>query len=208
VPRSRRALAVAIAAAALVTALDLGSKTWVESHLSRARLGAAPELCVADEDGVVRFQRIRHLPMVLIEDVFELEYAENCGAAFGLLRTAPAAARRVVFGLAAVVACGALFFLFVRGRGGPYFAAAVPLVAAGALGNLADRVRYGYVVDFLHVHWGVAFDYPTFNVADVTITVGVLCWIIDAVQGGRAPVAAPHASPPEPEHDREAQQAP
>lgn len=211
VPRTRRALAIAIGAAVLLTALDLGTKAWAEGRLSRPRLGAAPELCLADEDGFIPRQRLPQLPIVLIEDVFELEYTENCGAAFGILRHAPTPVRRVVFGFAAVVACGALFWMFARGKGGPYFALAVPFVAAGAVGNLVDRIRYGYVVDFIHAHWGDGFDYPTFNVADIAITIGVVCWIIDAIQGGKpapqpsSPVPAPSA--PEPDHDREAREA-
>lgn len=194
--RSPSALAVAIAVAAALTALDLGTKTWAEEHLSRPRLGEAPELCLADEDGFIRTQRIRQLPTVLIEGVFELEYAENCGGAFGILRQAPTILRRAVFGTAAILACGILFYWFRMGRGGRWFAAAVPLVAAGALGNLADRIRYGYVVDFIHVHYSESFDYPTFNVADIVITVGVIAWIIDAAQKSRAPASVPHTPEP------------
>ncbi len=189
VPRSRAVVVAAAVAALAMTALDLGTKTWAEENLSTERLGEAPALCVADEDGFIRTQRIRGRPQVFIEDVFELEYAENCGAAFGILRAAPWPLRIAVFGTAAIVACGALFFMLARGRGGAYFAVAVPFVATGALGNLVDRIRYGYVVDFIHVHYQDAFDYPTFNVADIAITIGVVCWLIDAIREGRAEAA-------------------
>jgi signal peptidase II len=209
VHRPRRTVWLAAAAALLLTGLDLGSKAWAEEALSRPRVGDAPAVCVASEDGFIPRQRLPRLPIVFVEDVFDLEYAENCGAAFGLLRQAPARVRQVVFGLAALLACGALFAMLARGRGGPYFVAAVPLVAAGAAGNLVDRVRYGYVVDFIHLHWGESFDYPTFNVADIAITVGVLCWILDAIQGGRPAAPVPSAPPaPEPEHDRDVSEAP
>jgi signal peptidase II len=100
----------------------------------------------------------------------------------------------VVFGIAAAVAVSALFFLFYQGRGGSLFAWSVPLVASGALGNLIDRVRYGYVVDFIHVHYEPwDFDYPTFNVADITITIGVILLVIDSFRAEPAPVEAPPA---------------
>jgi signal peptidase II len=62
----------------------------------------------------------------------------------------------------------------------------VPLIVSGALGNLFDRVRYGYVVDFIRFHWRGEWDYPTFNVADVGISVGVALLIIDGFLEGRA----------------------
>ncbi|MDW8247267.1 MAG: signal peptidase II, partial [Sandaracinaceae bacterium] len=114
----------------------------------------------------------------------------NCGAAFGLLRNAPEGLRKGVFGIAAVLAVGMLLYLFIQGRGGPLFAWSVPLVASGALGNLIDRIRYGYVVDFIHVFyepWN--FDYPTFNVADILITIGVILLMIDSFR------SEPQASP-------------
>lgn len=187
VPRSWRLVGYAILAVVLLTAFDLWTKTLAEEHLSRARQGSAPALCVPDERGYVGMQRLRAEPHVLVEGLLDLEYAENCGAAFGMMRNAPAAARGAVFGLAALVAVLALFFLFRTGRGGVWLAWGVPFVASGALGNLIDRIRYGYVVDFIHVHYRPwDFDYPTFNVADIAITVGVACLIIDAFRSERA----------------------
>jgi signal peptidase II len=177
--RSTRAIAACVLSAAALTALDLGTKTWAEGALSVERTGDRPEVCVADDDGYIRYQRARRPGIVVIEDVFELEYAENCGAAFGLLRSAPFAVRLGVFGPAALLATIVLFWLFVTGRGGRWFAWSVPFVVSGALGNLFDRIRYGYVVDFIHFHWRDAFDYPTFNVADITITIGVVMLLID-----------------------------
>jgi signal peptidase II len=190
-PRSMQALVLAILAAATLTALDIWTKTWAEDNLSHARHGDPPTLCEENDDGYIATQRLRGEPQVLIADVLDLEYAENCGAAFGLMRGAPAIARKVVFGIAATVAVSALFFLFFQGRGGPLFAWSVPLVASGALGNLLDRIRYGYVVDFIHVHYEPwDFDYPTFNVADITITIGVILLVLDSFRGEPAPADA------------------
>jgi signal peptidase II len=183
--RSNRALGFCVAGALALIAADLGTKHWAENALSAERAGERPAVCSADDDGYVRYQRARRPGIVVIEDFFELEYAENCGAAFGLLRNAPTHVRTVVFGIAAIAATLVLLWLFVQGRGGAWFAWSVPLVVAGALGNLFDRIRYGYVVDFIHWHWrdaevfGIPLDYPTFNVADIAITVGVILLLID-----------------------------
>ena len=88
-----------------------------------------------------------------------------------------------------------LLWLFATGRGGTWFAWSVPLVISGALGNLIDRMRYGYVVDFIHWHWKDSFDYPTFNVADITITIGVVLLLID---GFRNTDGEPVPAKPEP----------
>jgi signal peptidase II len=177
--RTSAAIGACIVATIALVALDLGTKTWAEGALSAERTGTRPEVCASDEDGYIRYQRARRPEIVVIEDVFELEYAENCGAAFGLLRNAPTQVRTAVFGVAAIAATIVLLWLFVQGRGGPFFAWSVPLVVSGALGNFIDRLRYGYVVDFIHWHWKDAFDYPTFNVADIAITIGVVLLLID-----------------------------
>lgn len=193
-PRPRRIVAAAALAAVALTAVDLGSKTWAEENLSDAREGDLPALCEEAPNGVIARQRLRRVPLVLVEDWLDLEYAENCGAAFGLLRGASAGVRIAIFGAAALAAVSALFWMLAQGRGGAYFAVAVPFVVSGALGNLADRMRYGYVVDFIHAHYRDVFDYPTFNVADIAITIGVVCWILDAFRDGRAPAVAPGAT--------------
>lgn len=171
-------------------AANLGSKTWAETDLSTERLGEPPPICEPDEFGRVTTQRVRTEPAVLVDGYLELRYAENCGAAFGLLRDAPPIARKVVFGLAAAAASVVLFVMFARGRGRTLFAASVPLIVSGALGNLIDRVRYGYVVDFIRFHLQDGWEWPTFNIADCGITVGVILLVLDGFQEGRAPAAA------------------
>jgi signal peptidase II len=196
--RTPRAIVICVAVATLLTAADLASKSWAEGALSHPRLGDPPEVCAMDDSGFVRYQRVPSDTISLVDDVFELEYAENCGAAFGLLRQAPTIVRRVVFGLAALAATAVLMWLFIQGRGGPYFAVSVPLVISGAIGNFFDRFLYGYVVDFIHFHyehpilWMDRFDYPTFNVADIAITIGVILLLID---GMRQDKPAPKSEP-------------
>ena len=69
-----------------------------------------------------------------------------------------------------------LGFLDVAGRWDP----SLLLVLGGAVGNVIDRIRLGYVVDFIHFHWDRAY-FPAFNVADSAITVGAACLLLDAL---------------------------
>jgi signal peptidase II len=181
VPRSRRALLIMLASLVAYTAADLASKEWALDNLSRARSGEPPPICQPDDQGYTRVQRLPSEPQVFIDGVIVFHYAENCGAAFGMLRTAPSWARAAVFGVAALGACVVLTLMFVRGAGGRLFGAAVPLILSGAIGNLSDRVRHGFVVDFIQVDPRL-FEYPTFNVADIAISVGVGLLLIDGMK--------------------------
>ena len=176
--RALPALALMLASLAACTAIDLWTKEWALDHLSTERSGEKPALCVPSAHGHTPFQRLPLEPKPLVEGVLTMSYAENCGAAFSMLRTAPAAVRVLVFGVANVAALGWLLVLFVRGSGGPAFAAAVPLIASGALGNLSDRIRHGFVIDFIRVDPRL-FEYPVFNVADIAIAIGVGLLVID-----------------------------
>jgi len=179
--RSALAIVLMLASLAVYTAADLWSKQWALDHLSRARLGEKPALCVPNAAGHTPFQRLPLPQQPLIEGVINLSYAENCGAAFSMLRTAPALIRGIVFGVTNIVALVALVVLFVRGSGGRLFELAVPMIASGALGNLSDRLRHGFVVDFIRVDPQL-FEYPVFNVADIVIAVGVGLLLIDSLR--------------------------
>lgn len=184
-PRGPKLIAICLLVAAGLVGADLASKAWAFDELSSERIGETPPVCEPDESGYIGFQRARGEAHVVIEDLAELRYAENCGAAFGLLRDANPILRHSVFGLAAIGAILALGWMFVTGRGGPAVAASVPFIIAGAVGNLHDRLVYGYVVDFIRVFVtvdGELWEWPTFNVADIAITVGVALLLIDAVQ--------------------------
>ncbi len=184
-PRSRRAIAIALAATIALLAADLWTKTWAETSLSTQRVGQLPPLCETDEYGSLGTQRQRTDPVVVIEDYLMFRYAENCGAAFGLMRDAPPVARKIVFGIAAAAASIVMFMLFARGRGAVLFAYSVPLIVSGAVGNLVDRIRYGYVVDFIRFHLPNGWEWPTFNIADCGITVGVILLVLDGFRDSR-----------------------
>lgn len=177
--RSTGSFALCLALLAFWTWADLGSKSWAVDALSRAPLTQSSSVCIPDAAGHVFMQRIQKAPIVLVDGYLELRYAENCGAAFGVLDRGPSWLRLAIFGPAATAAIIGLLWLYFTGYGSKLFAASVPLIAAGALGNLVDRARLGYVVDFIRFHLHESWAWPTFNIADSTITVGVALLLIE-----------------------------
>jgi signal peptidase II len=187
--RDTRALLIMLASLVLYTAADLGTKEWALDSLSREN-AAAGAVCEPDAHGLRSFQRIPTAPRPFIEGVLRLNYAENCGAAFSMLRSAPGWARALVFGVASIGAAIVLTAMFLRGSGGQLFAIAVPLILSGAIGNLADRIRHGFVVDFIQVDPQL-FNYPVFNVADIWIAIGVGLLLIDGGDKKKKPAEVP-----------------
>lgn len=107
--------------------------------------------------------------IVLWEGVFELHYLENRGAAFGILQ-----GQKGVFLVCTVLILFLIAFFYIRMPEGKRFflmRTVAVLLAAGAVGNLIDRMRYSYVVDFLYFK---LIDFPVFNVADCYVTVGAV----------------------------------
>jgi signal peptidase II len=194
--RTVKALILCLAATAALTVADLGSKAWAVAALSTERAFEVPPACTPNDLGHYYMQRGRGATIELVPNYLDFRYAENCGAAFGMLDDAPRWLRASVFLTAGILAIGALGTMFVRGSGGPLFAASVPLIVSGALGNMIDRMRLGYVVDFIHFHIYDRFEWPTFNVADITITVGVGLLLLDGLRKPEAAaVTAPSPAP-------------
>ncbi len=122
----------------------------------------------------------RHENVAVVPGFFDLTHIVNYGAAFGFLNTGPGSPWRTVFFV--TVALAALMAMTVILRRTPKrsltLTLAIGLVAGGAAGNLIDRVRLGYVVDFLDFYIG-SHHWPAFNVADSAITVGVGLLLLD-----------------------------
>jgi signal peptidase II len=130
------------------------------------------------------FEHITLLP------VLDITHMHNVGAAFSFLASASGWQRWVFIGLAGVVSVGIIVWLVrLRERAHGLLACGLALVLGGALGNVIDRIRLGYVIDFIHFHWDRAY-FPAFNVADSAITVGAACLLLDALfEGKRKPDA-------------------
>jgi signal peptidase II len=117
--------------------------------------------------------------------ILDITRMHNVGAAFSFLASASGWQRWVFIGLAIVVSIGITIWLIKLPRGvHALLAAGLALVLGGALGNVIDRIRLGYVVDFIHFHWERAY-FPAFNVADSAITVGAACLLLDALLDAR-----------------------
>lgn len=120
-----------------------------------------------------------HLPISVIPNFFNLTLVHNKGAAFGLL----SGIENDLLRLSLLWTATALALAFVgyiyktEARGDKRLEFALGLIIAGALGNIIDRVIYGYVVDFFDFYWG-SYHWPAFNVADSSICIGVIILVL------------------------------
>jgi signal peptidase II len=123
--------------------------------------------------------------IITVLPVLEITHLHNTGAAFSFLAGASGWQRWFFVGLAGVVSIVILVWLQrLPRRGHGLLAAGLALIMGGAIGNVIDRIWNGYVVDFIHVHWGAAY-FPAFNAADAAITIGAGLLILDALMEGR-----------------------
>jgi signal peptidase II len=131
--------------------------------------------------------------VVLSECCLMIRYTENPGAAFGLFRRFPASARGPLFHLVSIGAVVLITTYFLRLTGSRqerWARIGLPLVLGGALGNWVDRLARGFVIDFIEAHWREVYSWPSFNVADSAIVVGVALLVIDGfVRKERKPAA-------------------
>ena len=144
---------------------------------------------------------IRWVPLygdVPINDFINLTHQQNTGAAFSFLAGAGGWQRWFFVVLAAVVSTALVVWLWrIRASNLLVLSAGLTLVLGGALGNLVDRIRLGYVTDFIQVWFG-SWAFPSFNVADSAISVGAALLIIDSLfLTGKEKAASSEEAPPE-----------
>jgi signal peptidase II len=118
---------------------------------------------------------------VAMTSFFNLVLAHNTGAAFSFLSDA-GGMQRWLFSAIAIVASVWIVWLLRRHQTEKLFSFALAFILGGALGNLIDRIAYGYVVDFLDFHWG-GYHFAAFNLADSAITCGAALLIWDSFKG-------------------------
>ena len=149
--------------AALVVGLDRATKLWIVSHL---QLGQA---------------------IVIIPRVFRLTHVLNTGAAFSMFEgsTSPNLVRNVLIGFSVIAVVVVLVLIWKMGRVLSLTSVALALILGGAVGNLYDRIRFAYVVDFLEVHI-VHYHWPDFNVADSAIVVGACLLLLEMLRPQRS----------------------
>src|SRR5215510_4662720 len=116
----------------------------------------------------------------LISGFLDLVYTENPGIAFGQLQEGGSFGRWFFVVLASAAAIAVLYYFLRTPRNDDRVLGACALLLAGILGNLTDRVRLGFVVDFIVLHAG-SYHWPTFNIADASITIGALLLAYDLI---------------------------
>lgn len=152
----------------LVAALDLASKEWAFRFLRGAEtLGLGPKV------------------VTVLPGYLDFTYAQNPGGAWSMLRNLPEQARRPFFIAVSTVASvfiASVYFRLDRRQWAMRWG--LSLALGGAVGNLVDRMRHGWVVDFIHcwISWrGREYHWPTYNLADVWIVCGVVLMALDLV---------------------------
>ena len=149
----------AYAFAVVVIVLDQLTKAWIISGLSLQEVGRIP----------------------ILPPILNFSWVENTGVSFGLFGGGEARWVLTIFSI--VVSAGLAWWALKADR--RLLVAAIGLVMGGALGNVIDRVRFGYVVDFIDFSGTGVFPW-VFHVADSAITVGVVLLIIDSLVSERA----------------------
>jgi signal peptidase II len=139
-------------------------------------------------DQITKLQIEKHFELqesITVLPVLEITRLHNTGAAFSMLASASGWQRWLFTLLAIGVSTAIVVWLRkLKARSQALLACSLSLILAGAIGNLIDRLRLGYVIDFIHAHWGER-DFPAFNVADSAITVGAGLLLLDAWLEGR-----------------------
>lgn len=143
-----------LAVAGGVFLIDQSSKAWA---VSRLRFGD---------------------PISLIPGLLNFAYAENTGVAFSMLDDHGSTGRWGLSVVALIAGTLVIYFFWRTPRSDDRILGALALLLAGIIGNVTDRLRLGFVVDFIDVQFG-SWHYPTFNVADMSIVIGAGLLILD-----------------------------
>lgn len=123
---------------------------------------------------VLVIDRIGHGGFVNVSSWLAIVYGENTGGVFGFM--SQHAAGRIVFLVIPLAIIGGLIYYLLAYKLPFWTRLSLTFVLSGAIGNIYDRIAYGYVVDFIYVHYK-SFQWPAFNVADSAITFGIGLWL-------------------------------
>lgn len=110
----------------------------------------------------------------ILSDFLRFTYAENKGAAFSILQN-----QRVFFIIVTIVMLIVLAYIYFKTKNITKLSKlSIAMIAGGAIGNFIDRVRFGFVVDFIDVRFGSFYNFPIFNIADSFVVCGTILMII------------------------------
>ena len=152
----------------------------------RRSLELAVIAVIAAFDQLTKFLITRELPLLdtiaVIPGLLNLTHVRNSGVAFGFLNSADFAFKPAVMAVFALVALvGVGLYAAQLPMSHRWARVGLALIIGGAAGNLVDRARQGYVVDFVDAYWH-GWHFWAFNVADAAITVGVAVLILDLLR--------------------------
>lgn len=150
-----RERAFGFSVAALVFAVDQLVKWWVIAGL-----------------------RLNEIGQIHVLPIFNLTWTENRGISLGFLQATSHSARWLLVAMTAAIALGVAYWIGKEEKRGDQLA--LGLVLGGALGNILDRSRFGFVVDFADLHFGDFRPFLVFNVADAAISIGVVILLLRA----------------------------
>lgn len=143
-------------------------------------LYVAISLIIIVLDQITKFYAIKMLkgntPIIIIKNFLQLNYVENFGAAFGILQN-----RKVFFVvMTTIVVIGIIIYIKTNINLTTIMKIALTMVVGGAIGNLIDRIRLGYVIDFVDVNFWGLYDFPVFNIADSSIVIAtfLICYLV------------------------------
>lgn len=151
----RRFLLLGYLTAAIVLIADQLSKYWIIQLIQLPQRG-----------------------QIELMQILNFTWVENRGVSLGMLTASSDVQRWLLVGLTAAIAIGVVYWIWREKRGQDVFA--LGLVLGGAIGNIIDRVRFGYVADFIDLHFGDFQPFLVFNVADAGITIGVVILLLRA----------------------------
>jgi signal peptidase II len=143
-----------------------------------------------------RFIERHRETVTVIENFFDFRYVENCASAFGLMSRVPESFRFPFFLVISFLAVAFIPYLYVKTPPNQHLMLyALPFILGGAIGNLIDRLIFRYVIDF--IRWyvvvnGKPVDWPTFNVADAAIVVGIALMLAQMIPNRKQTSVAPN----------------
>ena len=133
-----------------------------------------------------RFVRSSRQNITVIDDFFDLRYVENCASAFGMFGNVPESFRFPFFLIVSALAIGFVPYLYRKTPADQRLMVyALPFVLGGAIGNLIDRLINRYVIDFIDwyiVRGETPMHWPTFNIADAAIVIGIGLMLLQMMQ--------------------------
>ncbi|MBX5480589.1 MAG: signal peptidase II [Myxococcaceae bacterium] len=181
---------VLFAVASFAFVADQGTKHLAVAHLTTAlegREGIGDRFVGFLTETNLEGRRARG-DAVVIDGYWDHRYVQNPGAAWGLFSSLPEQIRTGFFLAITLVAIVAIVWMYRRLDVDRWWMqSALALVLGGAVGNFVDRALRGYVIDFIDWHWRnvPGMHWPTFNVADAAISIGVAMMLLDAAFGRR-----------------------